>query len=161
MPVNAMNTPWTLEREIMLVSLVGSPYSCRWLAAEINKVTGSEFTRNSIISKIHRMGLTKAAPENVNRQNRPRKPRNRRIRPERVVVDLFADALPPPDFLGIPFVETDAKTCMYPEGDGQHVLFCGQPRKDESSYCGFHHQRCWIKPTGKKTYRWKTWGAAA
>lgn len=146
MPVNPQKTPWTMEREIMLVSLISSPYSCKWLAAEINKRTGSVFTRNSIIGKIHRMGLAKKAPKIVSRQNRPKKPRDRRVRVERVMVDLFADFLPPPDFIGIQFAATSQFTCMYPEGDGVHMLFCGQPRREDSSYCVFHHRLCYWKP---------------
>lgn len=161
MPVNAMNTHWNDARELLLISLIDEPHSCRWLAAEINKRTGSEFTRNSIIGKMHRMGLTKAQPKISSRQNRPKKPRNRRIRPKVVVVDMFADTLPPLDFLGVPFVETNNKTCMYPEGDGAHMLFCGQPCKDESSYCASHDRICHQKATGPTTRYWKTWGRAA
>lgn len=166
MPVNAMNTPWNPEREALLVSLVGGPFSCKWLAAEINKRTGSVFTRNSIISKIHRMGLVKNDPLVIERQERPKKPRDgrklRKTSDRTTVVDLFADTLPPPDFLGVPWLEAvNSKTCMYPEGAGQHMLFCGQPRKDESSYCPGHHAICWVKPTGKRTVKWKLWGAAA
>ena len=78
------------------------------------------------------------------------------------LVDLFADALPPPEFLGVPWIEAvDSKGCMYPEGDGPNMLFCGQPRKDESSYCPGHSAICWIRLTGKRTVKWKLWGAAA
>lgn len=155
MPANAQTTPWTTERQSMLVSLITEPYSCKWLAAEINKRTGSSLTRNSVISKIHRMGLAKPATP-ANTQNRPRKPRNRKISPERIVVDLFADALPSPDFLGVPWLEAvDSKTCMYPEGDGAHMLFCGQPRKDESKYCPGHHAICWVKPRVQKPNLWR------
>lgn len=144
MPANPQLTPWNIEREVLLVALINSPYSCVWLASEINRLTGSSFSKNAVISKIHRMGLSKAMPEVVNRQNRPKKPRNRRVRRERV--DLFADTLPPPDFIGIQFEETNKFTCMYPEGDGTHMLFCGQPKQDGSSYCSGHHRLCYWKP---------------
>jgi hypothetical protein len=59
----------------------------------------------------------------------------------------FAFAAPPPvDFLGIGFFETTEKTCMYPEGMGQNMLFCGQPRADGSSYCPGHFQICYWRP---------------
>ena len=149
---NALNTQWTFEREKMLTALVDEPYTCRWIADEINRLCRTSFTRNSIISKIHRMGLQKATPKNVNRQNKPKKPRNR-FRPTRIVVALFEGAQPPPDFIGIQFLETDSGTCMYPAGDGQHMFFCGQARKDKSSYCPSHHAICWVKPTSKRFRR--------
>ena len=69
---NALNSQWTFEREKMLTALVDEPYTCRWIADEINRLCRTSFTRNSIISKIHRVGLQKATPKNVNRQNKPK-----------------------------------------------------------------------------------------
>ena len=95
------------------------------------------------------MGLSKRV---IKRQpsTRPHKPRDRhieRIRRELNFVDLFADALPPPEFLGVPWIEAvDSKGCMYPEGDGKSMLFCGQPRRNESSYCEAHRRICYWKP---------------
>lgn len=162
MPANQNTTPWTADRLALLKSLCEFPCSASWLADKINQETGSTFTRNAIIGKIGRSGIVKldANPEDPNRPKKTRKPRNR-IRPERNVVDLFEEMLPPPDFLGITFSETTNKTCMYPEGQGSEMLFCGQPRKDESSYCPGHHAICWTKPTGKRTAKWKLWGVAA
>lgn len=127
--------------------------SCSWIAAEINRHTGSSFSRNAVIGKVHRIGLSKRVIEKPPAM--PKKPRNRRVRPERrVVVDLFPDILPA-DFLGIPFVKTTNQTCMYPEGDGANMLFCGQPRKDGSSYCPAHHRICWVKPREHKPTLWR------
>lgn len=39
--------------------------------------------------------------------------------------------------------EVQAKNgCRFPRGDKPDVLWCGQPRKPESSYCPQHHARC-------------------
>lgn len=160
MPV-AAERAWTDEQIELLKAQWKTTNSCNWIAGEINRLTGSNFTRNAIIGKVHRMGLSKRVIERQPSQPKPKKPRNRRIRPaRRVVVDLFPDVVPV-DFLGVPFVETTNETCMYPEGDGAHMLFCGQPRKDESSYCPVHHAICHQKPTGPTIRYWKTWGRAA
>ncbi len=139
-------SPWTVEREELLKTLLEAKRSCNWLAREINRQSGSSFTRNAIIGKLHRMGISKPQPDKQEKRTRSKKPREPRFRPERKVIDLFADLLPPADFLGIQFVETNRSTCMYPEGDGSHMLFCGQPRRAESSYCAAHHKICYWKP---------------
>lgn len=149
------NEGWTEERTALLRALWAEGLSCTQIADQIGGLS-----RNAVIGKSNRLGL----PRRKRKEGAPRRPKEKRayrIGRASVAPDLFQDALPPPDFLGIPFVETDAKTCMYPEGDGAHMLFCGQPRKDESSYCPGHHAICWVKPTGKRTVKWKLWGAAA
>jgi len=149
------NEGWTEERTALLRVLWAEGLSCTQIADQIGGLS-----RNAVIGKSNRLGL----PRRKRKEGAPRRPKEKRayrIGRASVARDLFADALPPPDFLGIPFMQTDSKTCMYPEGDGAHMLFCGQPRKDESSYCPGHHRLCHEVPTGKKTSRWKTWGAAA
>lgn len=146
------NLGWTDERVSQLKELWALGASCSQIAAKIGGIS-----RNSVIGKANRLGLerrkvVKSAP----------KPKGRRKwKPKRPVMDLFEDTLPPIDFIGIQFAETNQFTCMYPEGDGSHMLFCGQPRKDGSSYCPTHYRLCHQKPTGPTVRYWKTWGRAA
>ena len=147
MAVSPDKSPWTQDRQQLLRELVGTTFSCQWLAAEINSQTGGTFTKNAVISKVHRMGLTKANTKIRSTQNRPKTERKRQsYRPILVSKEVIQDNLPPADFIGVPWGEAvDTQTCMYPEGDGQHMLFCGQPRKDDSSYCSTHHKICFVK----------------
>jgi GcrA cell cycle regulator len=149
MPVAAEKSAWTSERVELLKQLCEGVISASEIATEINLATASRFSRNAVISKMSRMELSKPVverqPHSGKKTSRPRKPRNRRLRHAKVSY-LFEEALPPADFLGIPFSETTQKTCMYPEGDGRNMLFCGQPRRDGSSYCEAHRRICYWKP---------------
>lgn len=141
------NEGWTEERTMLLKTLWSEGVSCQKIADEIGGIT-----RNAVIGKVDRLGLEK-------RKRKKAEPKDRRTRRSyvRLVPDLFEDALPPPDFLGIPFVETDKKTCMYPEGDGAHMLFCGQPQTEGSSYCEAHRRICY---TPARVPIMKYWRAA-
>ena len=118
----------------------GPLYSCSQIAKMLGAVS-----RNAVIGKARRIGLPHRmrGGEERQRNSSARKPRQVRYVP---LVDLFEDAPPPVDFIGVTFIETTDATCMYPEGDGAHMLFCGQPRKDESNYCPGHSAICWVKP---------------
>lgn len=126
---------WTDER----VQLVTSYWAAGCSAAEIAEKLG-DVSRSAVMGKVSRLGL----------------PKRETILRQRVPISVAEIA-----FKGIPFVETTDSTCMYPEGDGGSMLFCGQPRQDESSYCQAHHALCHQKPTGTAARYWKTWGRAA
>jgi GcrA cell cycle regulator len=125
---------WTERRTTVLKNLWAGGLSYDEIAGIL------DVTRGAIAGKAHRLGLP---------------PRREPKTPKRPP--------PRPDFIGIGFFETTAKTCMYPEGDGAGMLFCGQPRQDGSSYCAAHHQLCWVKPTGKSNRQAFTgaWGRVA
>ena len=142
---------WTEERERQLRELWLLGASCSQIAGKIGGIS-----RNAVIGKANRLGLERRKKGNSTGQKRARKPRA--WKPKAEVSDLFANSLPPADFLGVSWVEAvDAKTCMYPEGDGANMMFCGQPRADESSYCGFHHRVC---HTAARVPIMKYWRAA-
>lgn len=123
------NPGWTDER----VQFVKSNWAAGCSAAEIAEKLG-DVSRSAVMGKVSRLGLPKR--ETILRQRTP------------VPVAEIA-------FKGIPFVETDDSTCMYPEGDGGSMLFCGNPRQDESSYCPAHHAICWLKPNKPKPSAWR------
>lgn len=147
---NATNSDWTEERFELLKSYTGSGLSNKQVADEINIKTGSQFTRNAIISKRNREGLVQPKPE----RRTGKHPRNleykRRVRRERP--DLFTppEVSPQPlEFLGLSILELDSekgrRDCRYPRGDGP-FLFCGQPAMEDSSYCAYCHSLCYVKP---------------
>lgn len=131
-------------RELWTATDDGRPkYSCRQIADML------DVTRNAVISKVHRIGLP--GRETPVKTERPRRVPSlrRRNRAKKPRLDLFIGPAPIPEFIGIPFVETTDKTCMYPAGDGASMLFCGSPRIEDSSYCAGHHRVCWVKPDRK------------
>lgn len=148
------NEGWTDERTEKLKELWDTKDDqshAIYSASEIATLLGG-ISRNSVIGKVRRLGLSARTRGGEPRQRKVPSLR-RRSRPRAKVIDLFEEMLPPADFIGIQFIETNQFTCMYPEGDGAHMLFCGQPKRDESSYCAAHHAICWIKPRGKPTRR--------
>lgn len=113
-------------------------------ASQIAKILGC-VSRNAVIGKVRRLGLPNRMRGGEVRQRNSSTRKPRQVRHMRLV-DLFEDRAPPIDFIGVTFFETTDKSCMYAEGDGSHMLFCGQPRIEGSSYCAGHHAVCWIKP---------------
>jgi GcrA cell cycle regulator len=112
-------------------------------ASQIAKILGC-VSRNAVIGKVRRLGLPNRMRGGEERQRNSSARKPRQVRHVRLVD--FEDARPPIDFIGVTFLEATDKTCMYAEGDGPHMLFCGQARRDESSYCPGHHAICWVKP---------------
>lgn len=146
MPTNAERS-WTDAQTALLRDLWDGDKPCSVIAATINHETGSRFSRNAIIGRVHRLGL----PRRVSVKRlppKPHKPRERRIRLERVrPLEPVEALMPPAEFLGVAWeVAVDDGGCMYPEGEGKHMLFCGQPRRDDSTYCPAHHRLCWVRP---------------
>jgi len=148
---------WTDERVNLLEKLCGDELSFGQIAAEINRQTGSNFSRNAAIGAAGRRGFIKVRRVSddqrksfrglngrivANIQRRMRKPRKGQAAP-------IEEHLPPPraDFLGIKFVDLADGQCRFPQGDTPNMLFCGQPVKKDSSYCPDCHAVCWLKPT--------------
>ncbi len=150
---------WTDERVKLLEQLCDDMelnLSFAGIAAEINRQTGSNFSRNAAIGAAGRRGFIKVRRTDsnprksfrglngrivANIQRRMRKPRKGQAVP-------VEEHLPPPsaDFLGIRFADLADGQCRFPHGDVPNTLFCGQPVKTDSSYCPDCHAVCWQKP---------------
>ena len=155
-----MNAGWTEDRVGSLKKL--------WLegqsASQIAKQLGGGVTRNAVIGKVHRLGLSgRAAPSQPARTTfRPARPRPtpaaqpsapRRIeaalpRPTAPVVPTPA---PIPDLPGTATVMTlGAHMCKWPIGDpsSREFSFCGR-RASEGVYC-VEHARVAYQPQVRK-----------
>ncbi len=42
-------------------------------------------------------------------------------------------------------LELEDHDCRFPFGD-EVIMFCGEARQEKSSYCPFHHRKCWVVP---------------
>jgi GcrA cell cycle regulator len=138
---------WTDDRVQQLKTLWAEGHS----AAEIAERLG-QTTRNSVIGKVHRLGL--AGRRKTPRPRQPRvsrtsaRPRRRAIsasrRPPVAIVEETAESVlaklgPAPD-VPVTFQTLTADTCHWPEGDprtpGFH--FCGRKSASPSPYCEPH-----------------------
>jgi GcrA cell cycle regulator len=150
---NAATSNWTDERIEVLVNLWQAGLSCGKIAKEL----GGGATRNSVIGKIHRMGLAarvtldrfptrapgKRGPDRTVRMTKARK----------VALGKPLD-LPPikkakqkpqgqawqpiPGIEPVSLLDLEAGQCKWPVGQDSPFMFCGAPAT-HNHYCEHHH----------------------
>jgi GcrA cell cycle regulator len=144
---------WTDERVEMLKKLWSDGLSASQIAAELGGIT-----RNAVIGKVHRLGLSGRAKSPSSAAPRPRKPRThthmlRVSRPAMRGNTALAHAFEyeiaeEPEFLDnvIPIgqrrtiLELTEETCRWPIGDpgSSDFFFCGGQSLTGLPYCAFH-----------------------
>ncbi len=142
---------WTDDRVDTLRKLWTDGLSASQIAAELGGVT-----RNAVIGKVHRLGLSgRAKGSGSSNGGRAKKPANRSSfakttrpvngeagkkpaavssRPSQIV------DLPEPAPLMLPLLQLTETTCKYPIGDPQEDTFgfCGARSRDGDPYCEYH-----------------------
>jgi len=146
---------WTEERVAVLKKLWLEGLSASQIAKQLGGVT-----RNAVIGKVHRLGLSgRAAPSQpsrpVYRPTRPARPVHaaapRRVEP----VAPRPAAPPPPAVVDLPGTATvltlGAHMCKWPIGDPStdEFSFCGRRAGEEGPYC-IEHARVAYQPVQKK-----------
>lgn len=125
-------TTWTDERIELLKSLWGAGKT----AAEIAKELGDNLTRNAVIGKAHRLGLSGRVSPIQKKVDKPLPPEPKQIKAKNG---------------GISLLELTEKTCRYPYGDpkkeGFH--FCGGSALAGLPYCGEHAEIAYQTTTRK------------
>lgn len=153
---------WTDERVELLKKLWADGLSASQIAGELGGIT-----RNAVIGKVHRLGLSGRAKSPSSSTPRPRKarPASHMVRVSRPAVrgntalayDYEAEAEPELVEAVIPLEQrrtlvqlTDA-TCRWPVGDpgSQDFFFCGGPTKEDGPYCT-HHSRVAYQPAADR-----------
>ena len=140
---------WTDERVELLKKLWADGLSASQIAAELGGIT-----RNAVIGKVHRLGLSGRAKSPSSAAPRPRKARSsgqmlRVSRPAirgNTALAYDYDLEPEPDLLEIPveqrktLLQLNEHTCRWPVGDpgGSDFYFCGGETATELPYCGYH-----------------------
>ncbi len=134
---------WTDEVVAHMRELVADGLS----ASQIGRVL--RVTRNAVIGKLARLHVSLNGHKSA-----PPKPKALPPQPKRRPIVMKDDAgkpaevIKPPPFLGLSIAELSAKQCHYAseaEWYPPHT-FCGQPCRDGSAYCEFHHRVVWHKP---------------
>ncbi len=113
--------------------------SCTQIANEL----GQGFSRNSVIGKVHRLGLGSHQQAKGKSQGNGAG-RAQHLYPRR---KLFRPAIVPPAPsllelapLNLTLLELQFGQCRFPVNEESPFLFCGHPQACDSSYCGFHHR---------------------
>src|SRR3954469_12800680 len=138
---------WTDERVAQLTKLWADGLSASQIAAELGGIT-----RNAVIGKVHRLGLSGRAKSPSSSSPRPRKARSsgmlRVSRPSmrgNTALAYDYDMEPEPELIEIPLeqrktlLQLNEKTCRWPVGDpgSADFFFCGGEAANELPYCSY------------------------
>lgn len=123
-------------------AVLWSGYSAAEISTKLSNEFGIYISRNAIISKVTRMGLSckgrRTAVASTPREPRTPKPRIRAkvvrpVLPAEVIKLRCAEITP----RGLSLMELETSDCRYPFGEGPFA-FCGHPKQEGSSYCFAH-----------------------
>jgi GcrA cell cycle regulator len=157
---------WTEERIARLKKL----WHDGWSASECAAKLGLGITRNSVIGKIHRLGLsgTYRRPRERGRKRmaKPDKPAQLLETTEQPVSrpqipQMRPDLRPPqpPPQFSLSLLQLKPGQCRWPQGDGP-FRFCGAPQALGSSYCAEHRRRSTtrgsVQPVHFSVKKWST-----
>ena len=157
---------WTDERVELLKKLWADGLSASQIANELGSVT-----RNAVIGKVHRLGLSGRAKSLSSSAPRPRKPRAHsllRVRPQMrgntaLALSYEFDHEPEQELIEniIPIgqrcslLELTEDKCRWPIGDpGQpDFFFCGGKTTTGIPYCGYHARVAYQPPAARRDRR--------
>ncbi len=163
---------WTDERVELLKKLWQDGLSASQIASELGGVT-----RNAVIGKVHRLGLSGRAKTSRPAAPRPRKPARRPSMPPRVSTRVVGNTalkleaapvaevrpmrvLAPVEELFIPpeeratILQLTEHTCKWPIGDpsAEDFYFCGRHSVSGMPYCE-HHASVAYQPADRRKQR--------
>jgi GcrA cell cycle regulator len=156
---------WTEERVTLLTQLWGNGKS----ASEIAEIIG-EVTRNAVIGKAHRLGLSgrmspikKVAPSQVSSAKVERRPVAKRRgvkaeKPEAVAPKTAHVVIHPKAKIddapvgGATILDLTERMCRWPIGDPQDpgFRFCGRTRDSVLPYCAEHAAKAYQPPKPRR-----------
>lgn len=142
---------WTDERVATLRKLWLDGLSAREVAGQL----GGGLTRNAVIGKVHRLGLSGAGGDQPQprraRPKRPARPARARLAHPRPLppgpaaprVVIPAPEVPEGPGLVASVLGLNSHVCRWPIGDPKAAdfSFCGRRTEGEGPYCAGHHHR--------------------
>jgi len=152
---------WTDERVATLSKLWADGLSASQIAAELGGVT-----RNAVIGKVHRLGLSgraKTTGSSVKRAKRQPKTTSYNTSPRKkstsgdaltglnVVSRPNMEDLTAPESKKLDLVDLTEKTCRWPHGDPatDDFHFCGHTADADAPYCEYHSKMAY-QPTSER-----------
>lgn len=129
---------WADKDVVKLMDMWTLGYSAGLIGKELG------FTRNKVIGKVHRLGLTRNGTAVYSFPRINKKFRKGALVPVKRGVKPTIKRLPPPPpavappSLGLSLAETTAATCKFPYGDRAPYSFCGHPVLEDRPYCAAH-----------------------
>ncbi len=149
---------WTPERVQQLRNFVVSGLTCSQIAAEIG------VTRNAVIGKIHRLGLSPGRPAGGQARRCPPRVRHPRITSQRRLLRLMftqgepvaetaaMDCAPVQSAQPCSLLEIVLGRCRWPIGDPDATTFafCGNEAAAGFSYCPGHARMAYRAPARRR-----------
>ena len=158
---------WTDERVELLKKLWSDGLSASQIAAELGGIT-----RNAVIGKVHRLGLSGRAKSTSTGVPRPRKARapshmmrigRASIRGNTALAHAYEIEEAEPELIDnvIPIgqrrtlLELNEQTCRWPVGDpgSGDFFFCGGNTLAGLPYCGYHGRVAYQPPAARRDRR--------
>jgi len=163
---------WTDDRVAKLSKLWADGLSASQIAAELGGVT-----RNAVIGKVHRLGLSgRAKPASTGGAKTRRKPAPRSggtsyqrprsstrsagntalkmdVRPEARAKPI--ENLVAPESKKLTLLDLTESTCKWPTGDPTRpgFSFCGHKTQEDKPYCEFHSKLAFQPPSERRRRR--------
>ena len=148
-----MQTEWTSEHCDALRELATGSLSYSEIAAALNAIFHTTYSRSAVIGRAKRMGLggtrpddrpkppPAARPPSVQRAREHHEPRLTPRMPILEAVEPVKLRCADIDPHHLSLADLQAGDCRYPYGgdeEGEPITFCGHPRQENSSYCAAH-----------------------
>lgn len=160
---------WTDDRVAILTKLWADGLSASQIAAELGGVT-----RNAVIGKVHRLGLSGRAKPANSSAKRPKQVRRGYNAKPRITAsgDIPArgptaraaiEDLEKPVCKKIDLVDLTEKTCKWPHGDPatDDFHFCGNSTKEDTPYCEYHCKLAYQTSSDRRRERQNTTPSSA
>lgn len=136
------NFSWTKPRVDKLEQLWSDGFSASQIAPELD----ARLSRNAVIGKLHRLGLSGRGLPTQPQPPRRRTYAKRALRPVDAPVKIENPINVVALSKGYRIDELTARTCKWMAGDPkQGGTYCGHDTQPGSPYCGYHHGRAHYK----------------
>jgi GcrA cell cycle regulator len=134
-----MAVDWTEERIAELTRMWSEGLTARQIA----ELLGDGITRNAVIGKANRLGLSKPTKSSVTRKQR-------KVEREKKVLPLKA-----PTGEGVNIFTLTSSTCRWPIGDpgDAEFHFCGSKCEAGQPYCEYHAAMAYQAPQPRSSRR--------
>lgn len=162
------NSPWTDEAVAYLWGHARE-LSAGEMAAHLTAVLGVNITRNSVISKCHRSGISMCSDAKPRRRS-AWDARRRKEAAQKELIKALAERrekerAAPPELpvlpiptgrdgdktQGVTLLELTARSCRFPLGDpkDEDFRFCGKQKAAHGPYCEFHRSLAYMRVSRK------------
>lgn len=136
---------WSQDEMDFLRDLKDKGHSARKIAKLLKqKFTTCFYTRNSVLGKLHRMGLCLHLSKEAHglRVQEGMRQAKKSAKPKLATYPLPVETETPPE-CAVTFENLEDDHCRYPFGESPSIVFCGREKMLGSSFCVNHHIKCY------------------